>query len=137
MEQNKLYHHGVLGMKWGRRKATNTTAGDKHIHKMERYRDKLVKKKLNLSENGYAMSNDKYHSQEMRSAMLKLGDSERYAAEKLKDIKITELTTKKDLKKAGENIAEKRFNSYVVLYETDGSVSLVNPSTYKSKRSQQ
>jgi hypothetical protein len=52
MEQNELYHHGVLGMKWGRRKATNTTAGDKHIHKMERYRDKLVKKKLNLSENG-------------------------------------------------------------------------------------
>lgn len=137
MEQNELYHHGVLGMKWGRRKATNTTASDKHIHKMEQYRDKLVKKKLNLSENGYAMSNDKHHSQEMRSAMLKLGDSERYAAEKLKDIKITELTTKKDLKKAGESIAEKQFNSYVVLYGTDGSVSLVNPSTYKSKRSQQ
>ena len=135
--ENELYHHGVLGMKWGKRKAINATAGDKHIRKMERYRDKLVKKKLNLSENGYAMSNDKYHSQGMRSAMLKLGDSERHAAEKLKDIKITELTTKKDLKKAGESIAEKQFNSYVVLYETDGSVSLVNPSTYKSKRSQQ
>lgn len=135
--ENELYHHGVLGMKWGKRKAINATAGDKHIRKMERYRDKLVKKKLNLSENGYAMSNDKYHSQGTRSAMLKLGDSERHAAEKLKDIKITELTTKKDLKKAGESIAEKQFNSYVVLYGTDGSVSLVNPSTYKSKRSQQ
>lgn len=134
MEQNELYHHGVLGMKWGKRKITNATSGDKHIHKIERYRDKLVKKTLKESRNAYDMSNDNYHSQEIRSAMLKLGDSKHHAAEKLKDMKITDLTTKKDLKKAGESIAKKQFNSYVVLYGTDGSVSLVNPSTYKSKR---
>lgn len=46
MSQNELYHYGIPGMRWGKRKSVSSNSSAKSERKMARAEDKAIKKDM-------------------------------------------------------------------------------------------
>lgn len=95
---NELYHHGILGQKWGVRRYQNsdgsyTEAGKKRLMKLDYYKNsehRKLDKKYNLAKMDYKIAklNDKYQKSNSKRNLRKLQEAtaKKYAAEGMRAI---------------------------------------------------
>lgn len=89
MDNEQMYHHGVIGMKWGVRRYQNkdgslTAAGRKRLQKLDDEREKLTGEKSNTSTSNSSSSSAKksiveLSDEELRSRLNRLQMEKQYS----------------------------------------------------------